>query len=167
MSTCCQGVAKGDRLAGSLPWWSHPMLSRTALYCLTGFDMRPVPQVGPYDRTKRAPAKGSTLGFWQAEEGLKAADFMLQQPSQHQLPPVEERKHPGRPVEAVGGDKGEDLVQESSVADSSGVAEDEEEYADVEGDVGGARGSLGVPGLQLAESSTQVGLLCSKKGLQE
>ena len=158
-------MAQTAGLAGaspSLACGTH-LQDSSLLYCLSGFDMEPVPQVGPYDHTKRAPAKGSTLGFWQAEEGLKAADFMLQQPSQHQLPPVEERQHPGRPVEAVGGDKGEDLVQESSVADGSNVAEDEEEYADVEGDAGGARGSLGVPALQLAESSAQVGLLCSKK----
>ena len=116
-------------------------------------------QVGLYDHTKRAPAPGSTLGYWQAEEGLKAADVMLQQPSQQQLPPLDQRKLPARPVQAVAEDNQEELVQETSVADSSHVAEDEEGYADVEG-VGSCVGAeVAVPALQLGKDRNEVGLL--------
>lgn len=120
--------------------------------------------MGPYDHTKRAPAKGSTLGYWQAEEGLKAADYMQQNPSQHQLPPIEGRNHPGRHVEGAPDDSRDTgSLQENSATDSGHVIEEEEEdedVADVEGHSSGAREAAGVPALQLAERSHLVSLLC-------
>ena len=115
--------------------------------------------MGPYDHTKCAPAAGRTLGYWQAEEGLKAADLMQQYPSQHQLPPVEQRIFPASLVQAAAEGQQEELVQETSVADSSNVAEDEEGYADVEGDGSGVGVEVDIPALQLGESGNQVVLL--------
>lgn len=114
-------------------------------------------QVGPYDNTKRAPVKGSTLGYWEAEEGFKAADHMRQHPSQHQLPPLQDRKHPSRDVGVAAEDKAEGLVQETSVADSSTVQEDDVGYADVQGDGVSVAEDVDIPSLQLGESSNQVG----------
>lgn len=63
--------------------------------------------------------KGRTLGFWQAEEGLKATTAISEQPSQHQLPSIQARPHPPRHLEGWAPGKDVTPQQQISQADSS------------------------------------------------
>ena len=60
-------------------------------------------QVGPYDNTVQKPSKGAVLAYWQAEEGLRAADSMRQSSQGGEVAPVmKPRRHPPRQVDSSG-----------------------------------------------------------------
>lgn len=61
-------------------------------------------QVGPYDHTVQKPGKGTVLAYWQAEEGLKAADSMKEADQEGRVAGAvgHERHHPARRVDPTG-----------------------------------------------------------------
>ena len=61
-------------------------------------------QVGPYDHTVQKPGKGTVLAYWQAEEGLKAADSMKEADQEGGVAGAvgHERHHPARRVDPTG-----------------------------------------------------------------
>ena len=61
-------------------------------------------QVGPYDHTVRKPTQGTVLAYWQAEEGLKAADCMTEAPREGGVAGAVShgRQHPPRDVDVTG-----------------------------------------------------------------
>lgn len=83
-------------------------------------------QVGPYDHTVRKPSQGTVLAYWQAEEGLKAADCMKEAP--HEAEVAENtlgaesrgRLHPPRSVDITGSHAGS--MEADPEADEPSVA---------------------------------------------
>lgn len=83
-------------------------------------------QVGPYDHTVRKPSQGTVLAYWQAEEGLKAADCMTEAPQEGEVAESASsamsrgRQHPPRRVDItgshVGGLEADGEADEPSVA---------------------------------------------------
>ena len=65
-------------------------------------------QAGPYDHTVQRPSKGTVLAYWQAEEGLKAADSMKESQEEGEVARVvsHERHHPTRRVDITGSHAG-------------------------------------------------------------
>lgn len=65
-------------------------------------------QVGPYDHTVQKPGKGTVLAYWQAEEGLKAADGMKESNQEGGVAGAvgHERHHPARRVDPTGSHAG-------------------------------------------------------------
>lgn len=61
-------------------------------------------QLGPYDHTIQKPGKGTVLAYWQAEEGLKAADSMKGADQEGGVAGAvgHERHHPARRVDPTG-----------------------------------------------------------------
>ena len=59
--------------------------------------------MGPYDHTVQKPSKGSVLAYWQAKEGLQAADSMKSsQQNAEAAVMAKERRHPPRRVDVSG-----------------------------------------------------------------
>ncbi|KAL3155549.1 Sperm-associated antigen 17 [Trebouxia sp. C0009 RCD-2024] len=83
-------------------------------------------KVGPYDHTVRKPSQGTVLAYWQAEEGLKAADCMTEAPQEGEVAESASsamsrgRQHPPRRVDItgshVGGLEADGEADEPSVA---------------------------------------------------
>ena len=65
-------------------------------------------QVGPYDHTVQKPGEGTVLAYWQAEEGLKAADSMNESYEEGEVAGrvSHERHHPTRRVDVPGSHAG-------------------------------------------------------------
>lgn len=79
-------------------------------------------QVGPYDHTVRKPAHGTVLAYWQAEEGLKAADCMKAAPQEGGVAGAVSRgrQHPPRRVDISGSHVGS--LEAGAEADEPSVA---------------------------------------------
>ena len=75
-------------------------------------------QAGPYDHTEQRPSKGTVLAYWQAEEGLKAADSIRESHEEGEAAGAlsHERHHPSRRVDITGSHAGSLEADEPSAA---------------------------------------------------
>lgn len=81
-------------------------------------------QVGLYDHAVQRPSKGTVLAYWQAEEGLKAADSMKESYEEGEVAGVvsHERHHPTRRVDTTGSHAGSLEADAEAEADKPSVA---------------------------------------------